>query len=429
MNAKLLKIENGEAHIKFFISGKKMQEALDEVYLQNKDTYQVENVNSSVITRELIEKKYGENVYLQAALDLIVPNFYNEAINKFNVQAIAAPDIEVGDVIKNKRVEVNVKVPILPEFSLDNLQNMEVFVAKPTEVTEKAINKYLEDLRQEHKIVIDKNDAVIAIGDTVTISYQYSIKETDLEEKQEHFKIIIGDQLFPDEVEDKLVGHKKGDLVKAEVRLPKNHVNSQLVGKKAVFKIKIIKVENIKIRDLDDQFAKDIAGLDSLATLRLDCANKLQQVAVRRDETGRKQAVVNALLKRCTFDLSDAVIVPMAQTLLEQFKNRLVSEGGNIDLYLQIRNINMDKLKLEIWDVATNITKSQYIIDKLLQETTYSVTDEELNQCVERFAINNGMEVSTAKDNLGPLLEKMCFEIKAGKAIQAVLDKAIITVA
>ncbi len=90
-------------------------------------------------------------------------------------------------------------------------------------------------------------------------------------------------------------------------------------------------------------------------------------------------------------------------------------------------NSTMDNLKREIWENAKNITKSNYILEKIIQEKGFEVSDAELTSGIETFAVNIGMDTKNAKKNLGPLVEKVLFDLKANKAIQYLLDHAVIT--
>ncbi|WP_094606564.1 Trigger factor [Sporomusa silvacetica DSM 10669] len=428
MNAMLEKIEHGEAHLEFVIAAEKLEEGLEKSYKKNGMKYNIPGFRNGATPRTILESKFGAEIFLEDALDFVVPNEYYAAIKQFELNIIGEPDIEVGYVEKGKPVSVKVRVPVKPEITLGKLEGLEIKVPKDTEVTEKAIDKYLQNLRSRNKKVIDKANEPAAIGDTVTLDYEGSLQGTTMNQTEKDFKLLLGSGTFFPGFEEKLVGVKKGDNLNIEICFPKDHSLVQVAGKSASFKVTVKKVENIHLRELNDQFAQEVSKLNSLEELRLDSKQKLLEMAAQRDSNAKKQAVVNALLDMYPFTVSESIIMSQAKTMLEQFANQLKAQGGSIELYFQMTNSNMDTLKKEIWKDATTITKSNYILEKIITEKEIEVSDEELNNGSQALAASIGMDTKNAKENLGPLVKKVLFDLKANKAIQYLLDHAVITI-
>nr|WP_245867731.1 trigger factor [Sporomusa silvacetica] len=424
----LEKIEHGEAHLEFVIAAEKLEEGLEKSYKKNGMKYNIPGFRNGATPRTILESKFGAEIFLEDALDFVVPNEYYAAIKQFELNIIGEPDIEVGYVEKGKPVSVKVRVPVKPEITLGKLEGLEIKVPKDTEVTEKAIDKYLQNLRSRNKKVIDKANEPAAIGDTVTLDYEGSLQGTTMNQTEKDFKLLLGSGTFFPGFEEKLVGVKKGDNLNIEICFPKDHSLVQVAGKSASFKVTVKKVENIHLRELNDQFAQEVSKLNSLEELRLDSKQKLLEMAAQRDSNAKKQAVVNALLDMYPFTVSESIIMSQAKTMLEQFANQLKAQGGSIELYFQMTNSNMDTLKKEIWKDATTITKSNYILEKIITEKEIEVSDEELNNGSQALAASIGMDTKNAKENLGPLVKKVLFDLKANKAIQYLLDHAVITI-
>jgi trigger factor len=105
------------------------------------------------------------------------------------------------------------------------------------------------------------------------------------------------------------------------------------------------------------------------------------------------------------------------------------AEGGSIELYAQMVGSSVDAIKKQFWIDAKHSTKITYMLDKIIQEKGFEVSDEELNQGIQAFAINAGMEIENAtKKNLGPMVDSIAYEIKTEKAIQYLEEHAIVTV-
>ncbi|TGE39949.1 trigger factor [Desulfosporosinus fructosivorans] len=426
MNVTLEKVENSEAFFEIVIEVGKFEEGLEESYKKNVKNYNIPGFRNGSAPRTIIEAKYGPEVLFQDALDLVVPDEYYAAIKELELKTFGEPDIEVRYIKKGEPISVKVRVPVKPEFTLAKLEGLEIKVPKADEVTEIDIDKYLKDLQSQNKIIIDKSKEPAALGDTVTFDYKSTI-EDDSFDGQEDFKLILGSDAFFPGFEDKLVGVKKGDKLNVEITFPKEHVAAQLAGKNAQFRVTVKNVENIQLRELNDQFAQEIANVNTLQELRLEAKKKLLEMASLRYSNTEKQAVVKALTDMYEFSVPESVVMEQAQAMLEQFSNQLKSQGGTIEGYLQMINSNVQTLKKQIWEDAKNVTKSTYILDKIIQEKGFEVSDEEENSGIEAFATSLGMDKENARENLGPLLGKVLFDLKADKVAQYLLKHAVIT--
>ncbi|QDR82714.1 trigger factor [Sporomusa termitida] len=426
MNTTLEKVEYGEAHLKLVIAAATMEAGLEKSYKKNVVKYNIPGFRNGAAPRTILESKFGAEIFLADALAFVVPNEYYAAIKHFALNIAGEPDIEVGYIEKGKPVSVKVRVPVKPEIALGKLEGLEVKVPKAAEVTAKAIDMYLQNLCFRNKRIVDKANEAVAMGDTVTIDYEYSVQGTAMSEKEKDFKLTLGSGNFFPGFAEKLVGARKGDKLNVEISFPREHAIVQIAGKNATFKVTVNKVENIQLRELNDQFAQEIANLNSLAELRLDSKNKLLAMASQQAENAKKQAVINALLAKSPFTVSDLVIRPRAQAMLAELSNQLQAQGGSIDLYLQMVNSTADNLKQKIWEDAKIITKSICILEKLVEAKDFAVSAEELNTGIKTFAASIGMDTKNAQKNLGPLVEKVLFDLKANKAIQYLLDHAVI---
>lgn len=209
MNPTLEKIENNEAYLEFMIEAKKIEEGLEKSYKKNVKSYKVPGFREGTAPRSVIEAKFGPTTFLADALDFFVPTEYYAAIEELNLKIIGDPDIEVGKITKGEPVTVKVRVPVKPEVKLSLLEGLEIKVPKPSQVTEKDIETYLQNLRYQYRKVIDKASEPAVMGDTVTINYKCLLKGSDLTEQKDNYKVVLGANAFSAEIEEKLVGAKK----------------------------------------------------------------------------------------------------------------------------------------------------------------------------------------------------------------------------
>jgi trigger factor len=428
MSAKLEKIENSEAYFEFDITWETFDKGLQKAYKKVVKKLDIPGFRKGTAPRSVVEANFGLNVLLEEGMDFVVPDAYYAAVKELNLDTIGEPDIEVGYVVKNQPVNIKAVVPVKPEIVLGQIENLEVTVPPLNPVSEKDVERFLQSMVHSNKTIIDKADEPAAIGDTVTIDYKGFMEGTVFEGEQ-NFKVLIGANAFIPGFEEQLIGARPGNDLEIKIKFADDHPANQLSGKSAVFKVNVKKVENIKERNLDDQFAQEVAHLNSLEELRSETKKSLQQMAEQRFDENKKQAVINAALEQCDFTVPEYLIMEQATAMLQEFSQQLESQGGTIDLYLQMSGNNKETLKAQMWKNAKNFVRSHYMLDKILQEKNFEVSEEELNKGMEQFAINNKMDIdNNLKDRLGPMADSIAYELKIEKVIGYLVNHAKISI-
>lgn len=427
MTAVLEKIEKSEAFFEFEIDAKVFDKGLDKAYKKRVKTLDVPGFRKGTAPRKVVEANFGLEVLLEDAMEMVVPDAYYAAVKVLNLNTVGEPDIEVGHVVSGQPVKVKVMVPVAPEVILGRTEGLEVTVPPLNTVSDTDVDRFLQKMVAENKIVSAKPDSPAVQGDTVTFDYK-GLLGGDVFESQENFKVVIGADSFISGFEEQLIGAKQGDNLEVKISFAQDHPAKPLAGKTAQFMVKVKKVELVQPRPLNDRFAQEVAKLSNLEELCLEARKQLQEMSKLVMQENKKKAVVAAALAQCDFDVPEYLVIKQAGFMLEEFSNQLAGEGGSLDLYLQMTGSNKEILKSRMWQDAKIVVRSNFMLDKILKEKGFTITDKELNGAITQFATNFGMEVENAREKLGPMVDKIAYDLKIEKTIQYMVDHAAITI-
>ena len=157
------------------------------------------------------------------------------------------------------------EVAVRPEVTLGKY--MGVTVTKiDTSVSDEEVDAELENQRNKNARTVTVTDRPVAEGDTAVIDFEGFVDGVAFEGgKGENHPLEIGSHTFIDTFEDQLVGKNTGDEVEVNVTFPEKYQAADLAGKPATFKVKINEIKAKELPELDDEFAQDAAGVDTLA--------------------------------------------------------------------------------------------------------------------------------------------------------------------
>jgi trigger factor len=426
VEAKLEKIENSEAYIAIEVDAEKFEEGLEKAYRKVVKQVGIPGFRKGRVPRPLLEAHYGKEILYQDALEVIVPEAYEEALEQLNIKALAPPEFDIDEIEDGKPFKFQARVAVKPEFELGNLEGLEVSIPY-FQITDQDVDNRLEEMRSRYAELSEKTEEPAEIGDTLEIDFEGFIDgEAFAGGQGSDYPLELGSNTFIPGFEDQLLGLKVGESKDIQVTFPEDYHAEDLAGKEAIFKVKIKKIETKKMRDLNDDFAQEVSSFDSLAELREDIKTNLEKMTEMRRQEFIKQEVLVQALGKCDIPAADSVVNTQLDHMAEQFGQRMAAQGLSLEQYFQFTGSNREAFYTELRPEAERIVKTNFMLEKIVEEKGFTITDEEMNKQIENMAKDLGLGLEIAKERLNDLKDGLEQSMKIDKAIEYLVDNAVI---
>lgn len=427
MDFKLEKIENSEAYIAIEIDEGRMDEAMDKAYKKVVKQVSIPGFRKGRAPRVLLEAHYGKEILLNEALEVALPDAYTEAIEALNIEPIAQPEFDFEDELQLETFKFTARVAVKPEVTLGDLEGLEIEIPK-LQVSDQDLDARLEEMRARYAELEEKEDEPAQMGDTVTIDFEGFVDDVPFEGgKGEDYPLELGSGSFIPGFEEQLVGLRKGDSKDIEVMFPEAYHAEELAGKKAVFKVLIKKLEGKKLRELNDEFAQEVSQFDTLEELRRDMSESMNKNLEARRKEVLKHEVIEKALERCEMVVPAAAVKTQVGRMLEQMEQSVGSQGLTMEQYYQFTNSTEDDLRTRMWPDAERSVKSDFMLEKLVEEKGFTASDEEVDKRIEDIAAEMHVDLDNTREILKDVTEKIRFGVQIDKAVDYLIEKAIIT--
>ena len=426
MTAKLEKIENSEAYIEIEVSAEQVEEGLQYAYRKVIKQVAIPGFRKGKAPRELLELQFGKEVLFQDALEYIVPEAYEKALEELNIKPIAQPEFDINDPESGQPFKFNARVPVKPEVKLGEIEGIEVEIPD-FQVKEEDVIQRLEDMRQQYAQVVEKKEEPTAMGDKLNIDFEGFIDgEAFAGGKGEDYSLELGSNTFIPGFEEQLVGLKAGESKDVLVTFPESYHAEDLAGKEAVFQVSVKRIETTEARELNDEFAQEVSQFNTIDELCQDIRKNLEDMAASRRKESIKTELMEKALEKCDIPVPDAVINMQVERMMQDFEQRMAYQGLTLEQYFQFTNSNREDFSQKIWPEAEKSVKGDFMLEKLAEEKGMEVSEEELNEHIMKLANNFGMEVDKIKEELGDAIENIRTGLKIDKAIDFLIDKAVV---
>ena len=348
----------------------------------------------------MIEKMYGEGVFYEDALNDILPEAYDKAVEELGLTTASRPQVDVENISKEE-VIVNALVAVRPEITLGDYKNLDV-AKDAVIVTEDDVEEEVKKTAERNSRMVEVTDRAAELNDTVTIDYEGSIDGVPFDGgKAEDHALVLGSHSFIDTFEDQLVGKNVGDDVEVNVTFPEDYNAKELAGKPALFKVAVKKIQKKEVPAIDDEFAQDVSEFDTLDEYKADVRVKLTERKQREADNKYRQDLLDKLVEQTEMDIPDAMVETEAEGMVNNFAQSLAQQGMNMEQYMKITGGNMASLINTVRPEALKNIKQTLILDAVAKAEGLEITDEDIDKQIKDMAEMYRMEEEQVRTALG----------------------------
>ena len=424
MSSVVVKKENNEVTLKIEASAVEFDKAVEKSYHKMKGKFNIPGFRKGKAPRKLIEMQYGEGVFYEEAINELFPVAYEQAIQEHNIDPVDRPAIDIEQIGKGQEFIFTATVTVKPEIKLGEYKGIEVEQIEYN-VKEEDVDAEIERLRERNSRLVAV-ERPVKDGDTLIVDYAGFVGEHQFAggtaEKQ---TLVIGSGQFIPGFEEQLVGVEIGQEVEVKVTFPEEYHAEDLAGQEAIFKVTVHEIKEKEMPALDDEFAKDVSEHDTLAELKKDLREKQEEAAKNKVERERRDAIVDKAVANAEGDIPEIMVTDEIESMLKDFDRQLQYQGLNLETYLQYANKKVEEIKEQMKEDAYNRVKTQLTLEAIAKEENIEVSEEEVDQEIEKYAKQYNTEVEKFKSSMRPQDYGYMKEgIKIKKAVDFIVQQA-----
>ncbi len=417
------KIEKNVVSFEFSVTAEEFEKAIEKAYRKNVGKINIQGFRKGKAPRKLIEKYYGVEIFYEDAINIVLPDAYDKAVEENKIFPVDQPDIDIkGEISKENGVTFTAKVTVKPEFELGEYKGI-----KASKVSHRTLKKdvdaEIEKLRERNSRMVPVEDRAVKKDDIANIDFEGFVDGVAFEGgKGEGFDLTIGSGQFIPGFEDQLIGKNIGEDVEVNVTFPEEYHAEELKGKAAVFKVKINSVKVKELPELDDEFAKDVSEFDTLEELQKDVKEKLSAAGKERAKHETEENVIKAVCDATEIDIPEAMINSQIDKMIRDFDMQMRYQGLNIEQYMQYTGLTVDALREQFKEDAAKNVKTSLILEKVCEVEGIDAKASEIEKEYADMADKNNMKVEDVKKYIQDADIKE--RIKAEKTIKFLVDNA-----
>jgi trigger factor len=374
----------------------------------------------------IVIQRLGRDPVLDEAVRGQLTGWYMKAIDDSGIAPVGDPQVDLGDLPdEGKPLTFSFEVGVRPTAQLGTYRGVEVGRREPS-VDDEAVDEEIEALRERFAHLHTVKRAA-KNGDFLTIDFEGTVGGEPFSggEGRDQLVELGSGNLIPG-FEEGLVGAVAGEQRTVKATFPEDYGAKHVAGKDAEFEIWVKEIKHKHLPDLDDDFASDSAGFDTLGELRENIRERMLELDDERVQSEFRAGALDAIVAGATVDVPEALIEARANELLTRTIHALGHQGVNKDAYLKISGKTERELIEETMPEAELALRREAVLAAVIKAEGIEPTEQQLLDALEGAAEREQMSRQKLLERLrrAGRADSLAKEVAAEQAIDLVVTEA-----
>ncbi len=348
----------------------------------------------------VVIQRMGRETVVDEAVREQIGRWYLDAIDAAGNHPVGAPQLDIGDLpAQGQPLTFSIEIGVRPAAKLGDYKGVEV-ARREAAADDEAVQGELDALR-ERSARLETVDEPAGEKDFIVMDYRGTIDGEAFAGGEARDQLIeLGSGRLVPGFEEQLVGAKAGDERTVKITFPDDYGSEELSGREAEFAVTVNEVKRKELPALDDDFASDAAGFDTLEELRDDIRGKLREADENRVEADFREAVLDAVVDKATVEVPDALVEARAREMWERMIHSLGHQGITRENYLRIAGKSEEEILAEALPDAAKAIRREAVIAAVIEAEGIEPSDGDVLDALQASAAREGTTPEKLRDRL-----------------------------
>jgi trigger factor len=365
----------------------------------------------------LIRRRFAEDIQGEV-LQSLVPEYLEKALDEKKMIPVTRPEVDKVEFKEGEPLKFRAVFEVLPEFELGDYKNIDVQV-DPVEAGEAQVDKAIEEMRDRAATFIPVEGRPAKDGDFVLMKLNGVPVGEGEPVEADNIMCHVGAEETLESFTENLREANSGETKKFRTEYPADYPDEKLKGKTYDYSIEIQAIKEKKLPEVNDEFAKEVAGeaagVTNLAEMRKKILENLEASKEQQQSGQAKDRILESLVKKHDFPVPQALVEHQMDIRLERAVRTLSAQG------VDPRTVNVDwaAMRKGQQDRAVNDVKAELLLDRIASAEKIDATDEDVDKELALLAENSGESATTLRARLTKQgsLDRMKSKLRSDKTI------------
>lgn len=416
--------EHSTGELTASVSGDIWKEAQDKAFKKLAKNVALPGFRKGKVPANLVKKNVNPQSVLYEAVDAVATDALVEAIKEHELDMVGRPSLDIDKIDENE-VIFKFTVSVKPEVKLGQYKNLDVKKEAAT-VSDEEVEAQIKVIQEKNAdFIIKEEDGTVENGDTAVIDFEGFKDGVAFEGGAGNdYPLEIGSGAFIPGFEEQLIGMKAEETREIKVTFPEAYQAEELAGQEATFKVTVHEIKYKELPEFTDEMAKEqkIEGVDSVATFKEYAMKNLSEQKANKVEEAFTNELLTKVVDNAEVDIPQVMIDEECDQMLQDFANRLQSQGYSLDAYLQLTGMSTESIREQFAIDAKNKVAVRLVLEAIAVEENIEISEADINAELENIATMYSMELEKVKQLISN--DAVSYDLRMRKALELIKETA-----
>jgi trigger factor len=336
--------------------------------------------------RNVIERYVGRDAVIEEAVEHLVSEGYDAALDQTDLIPIDQPQVEIDatTVREGDAARFAAVVAVRPTVSLGAYTDYPFGLEVPP-VTDEDVETVIEELRGQQATLRPVDDRGAEKGDLVAVSFRGTIEGEPFDGgTADRLPLILGEDRMIPGWEDQLVGMRVDETREFDLPFPDDYRVETLAAKRAHFSVALSDLRERVLPELDDEFAASVGEGQTVDELRGEIRDALGRRAEAEARHQFGDRIIDYATSNATVELPEVMVANEVEIMRDELRARLAEQRIGIDRYLELARQSPEELMAELREPASRRVKTLLVLSAIAEQEGIDAADPEIDAEVER---------------------------------------------
>lgn len=330
----------------------------------------------------LVQRRFREGIRSEVVQTLL-PKFFETAVKEQKWTVVGRPEFEELKFDEDQPLTCKATFEVIPEFTLSEYKGLEVEEESPT-VAESDVDQALEEVQQHAATFEVVENRAAQDDDYVIVNYQgHDLKAREARPLEARDAMVhLGAKGTVGAFTENLRGAKPGEARQFQVHYPDDYPQKSLAGKTFSYRVEVLSIKKKVVPAIDDELAKSVSELGTLAELRERVRQDLGERRKRDVEAAAKHKLLERLVDIHQFPVPRVLVEAQLNRKLERVLTQLIAQG--IDP--RATEVDWAKMREQSRPEAEREVRASLILEKIAETEKIEVAEEEIDDLIREMA-------------------------------------------
>lgn len=328
----------------------------------------------------VLREKVNQDKLFEEAVRLLLRDALPDLLEEQKLNPIMPPRVEALS-----RMPVTLKLTLVerPEVTVKGLDSLKLEKTQ-AKADPKDVQRVVDSVLQEHR-TLQVVDREAREGDQMLVKFTSKDESgTPVEGlTADDYPVVIGSARLLPGFEPQLVGLKAGDAKEFTLTMPEGFSAEHLRGKPVTFNVTAKRVEEVKLPQITDEFAKEHLRAESAAAFMSMVEMSIAAQEQQFEDMKREQKLLDEIRTRTTVDIAPELLDEEVNSLLQDLQGRLQQQGQTIEEWMKSQSKTAEQVMEDLRKQGEDRIKLRFGITKIIEERKIELTAEERRGAVE----------------------------------------------